>query len=69
MKRKSTRKLALHRESLRNLDPDGLKRVAGGLFSTSENCTQLCTNTHSDGGRSFCFCPECQTNTCPGVCN
>jgi len=65
MKRKSLHKLTLNRESLHPLDPGNLREIAGGLNSTSENCTQQCTNPpRSDGGHSFCFCPQCQTFPC-----
>ena len=64
MKHKTARKLNLSREILRDLDPDNLKRAAGGVATTSENCTQLCTNTHSDGGQSFCHCAFCVSVPC-----
>ena len=58
------KKLQLHRETLRNLDPNGLREVAGGVTTrTSLHCTE----------GSYCYqcitveatdCPQCATAGC-----
>jgi hypothetical protein len=62
MNKKHRKKLSLNREVLRTLDPANLKEAAGGIQTTSDNCTVLCTHPPgSDGGQSYCHCPFCQS--------
>jgi hypothetical protein len=52
MNKKMTKKVSLHRESLRRLDPGVLRNAAGGRLTLmtcgipcSAQCTNLCTST------------------------
>ena len=59
--RKRTKKLSLHRETLRNLQARDLRRVAGGETNeilTTCACTETCA--------SICF--GCGTGSCGGSC-
>lgn len=62
--RKRTKKLALHRETLRTLVTEELRRVAGGAtfeFITTCACTDGCNNT--DGCGSAGCTGGCGTET------
>ncbi|HSN86815.1 MAG TPA: hypothetical protein VL025_08660 [Thermoanaerobaculia bacterium] len=61
---KKVKKLSLNREVLRTVDPSDLTKVAGGLASSSDACSQLCTTGASAGNRTLCICPFCESNPC-----
>jgi len=61
---KKVKKLSLNREVLRTVDPNDLTKAVGGLQSSSDQCTELCTTGASAVNRTLCFCPECQSNPC-----
>jgi hypothetical protein len=61
---KKVKKLTVNREVLRTVDPNELNQVAGGLQSSSEDCSTLCTTGTSAGARTYCICPFCQSNPC-----
>jgi hypothetical protein len=52
LKKKFTKKLALHRETLVNLEKDELEQAAGGYTARCQ---------YSDGQRT---CTTCDNNTC-----
>jgi len=61
---KKVRKLALSREVLRTVDPNDLAQAVGGLASSSDQCSTLCTSGASAANRTLCICPLCQTDAC-----
>ncbi|MEM7350297.1 MAG: class I lanthipeptide [Acidobacteriota bacterium] len=61
MKKRNRSKLKLHRETLRNLDPDRMSAVAGATFCTSDRCSNNCTGANCTQGASECICPETLT--------
>lgn len=48
MKKQSNRKLTVHRETLRRLNPETLDQVAGGGPTTGCTGTAVCTATCTD---------------------
>lgn len=67
MKKMQGRKLTLHRETLRALNPDSLRKVQGGLFSmqTDTTCSDLtvlntqCGECTGDGGTGSLSFDDC----------
>lgn len=64
--RKKSRKLSLHRETLRNLQASDLRRVAGGETNeilTTCACTDTC-NTDCGGCTTSCGCTGGSAEAC-----
>lgn len=57
------RKLRLHRETIRRLDPDRLRAVAGGTIWTNQHCATV-NNACVTFGEFTCDC-----GTLEGPCN
>lgn len=73
MKKNKVRKLLLHRETLRQLDPKMYSRVAG-MWSDASRCVSDCprcdgepttTDTTTQNTCTDYFCPYTQEITCP----
>lgn len=64
---KKVKKLSLNREVLRTVDPNDLSKAVGGLQSSSDECSTLCTSGASQANQTLCFCPFCQS-TPPAGC-
>lgn len=55
MKKKAVKKLGLHRETLRSMDREGLKGLAG---ATGSPCSDTCDDTYQSCA-SACTCYGC----------
>lgn len=67
--KKKTRKLTLHRETLRHLQTDNLRKVVGGaLAEPTYDCTEGCTDITCAGSGCCSFgygtCDTCDYNAC-----
>jgi len=78
MRKRLRKKLSLNRETLRNLQGDQLRKVAGGVCTLEDMTTCVCTdacNSGGTGGTATCTgsggqCPTItiQDMTCCGNC-
>ena len=66
MGRKTDRKLALRKETLRNLAGDQLGGVAGGILRRTAACDSgTCETTNTCPTEKMCASLGCETNFCP----
>jgi hypothetical protein len=63
---KKTKKLVLHRETLRVLESNGLTKVGGGYTAS---CNTTCPNTWDCGGSNLCSAGCTADAGCAGTNN
>jgi hypothetical protein len=74
--KKFSKKLALNKKTIADLNNGQLGLVKGGIIPESVLCTPVClTDTCNTQCGPFTFCdgftcyPKCPTYTCDGICN
>jgi hypothetical protein len=65
MKKKGVKKIRLHRETLRNLDSQGLEGVVGGVTNNALCATKNPTVCAPDSNCVSCVNCGIDTHTCP----